>query len=871
MDDYEAFCVADPVFYDAPLASEDGEFTISLERRLPDGWRSAAMDIWTVVHREGRELPSQGWKVHVSACLSNAERILDRTWAYCIDHDISFKFLRSQTTVLAQNTKYADRRGSGKFMTLYPIDDAELEATLRQLGAILEGERGPYILSDLRWGDGPLFVRYGGFVERHCRDDDGELVSAIEDPDGRLVPDIRQPVFRPPAWAPWPPFLADEQVRSRAAGAGEDFPYEVREAMHFSNAGGVYIADDRRTGERVVLKEARPFAGLDREGVDAVTRLEREHRMLVRLAGLPCVPELREQRGWWEHRFLVEELVEGLTVADEVAQRHPLLSADPTAEAIAEYTAWALGVLDQLDAALAAVHARGVVFGDLHPRNVIVAPDGRVTLVDFELASEVEEQWTPTLGAPGFAAPGDRSGFDIDRYAAGCLRLSMFLPFTEMVAWDPGKLDELVEAIEHRFPVPPSFGAEVRAALAPREAPGRRSPRLQDDVRWRDDVWARHTVPAWEPVRRSITDGILASATPERGDRLFPGDPAQFEHGGLGLAYGTAGVLWALAETGSTPPPELVDWLVTAAERYERMTPGFYDGAAGIAFALDALGRRAEARALVDAGLRLPHDPRDPSLFSGMAGIGLHLLHVAGVTESPPYLDRAVALAAEAVALLDADPGAGRSAGLLHGWSGVALFLLRLYEVTGDDRYLDRARQALQRDLDRCTWTPEGTLQVDDGWRVLPYLNVGSAGIGMVLPRLAAHAPDDALDQAAHGIRRAALGDLVIHAGLFNGRAGLMLFLRSVAPADDPSLLAHTSALSWHAVPYRGHVGFVGDHLMRLSTDLATGAAGVLLAMASVIGDRPVGLPFLHPVAPPDGSRSTHRASTGAPRDNERR
>ncbi len=63
---------------------------------------------------------------------------------------------------------------------------------------LLEGVEGPYILSDLRYGEGPLFVRYGGFVERHCLADTASRVLALENADGELVPDVRGPVFALP-------------------------------------------------------------------------------------------------------------------------------------------------------------------------------------------------------------------------------------------------------------------------------------------------------------------------------------------------------------------------------------------------------------------------------------------------------------------------------------------------------------------------------------------------------------------------------------------------------------------------------------------------------------------------------------------------
>nr|WP_308061724.1 phosphotransferase [Streptomyces sp. LBUM 1481] len=65
----------------------------------------------------------------------------------------------------------------------------------------------------------------------------------------------------------------------------------------------------------------------------------------------------------------------------------------------------ALDVLAKIEEGLRAIHARGVVFGDLHPRNLIVRPDGRVCFIDFELASPADEFVRPGLGAAGFAAP----------------------------------------------------------------------------------------------------------------------------------------------------------------------------------------------------------------------------------------------------------------------------------------------------------------------------------------------------------------------------------------------------------------------------------------------------------------------------------
>ncbi|MYS12070.1 lantipeptide synthetase, partial [Streptomyces sp. SID6041] len=179
----------------------------------------------------------------------------------------------------------------------------------------------------------------------------------------------RDPVFHVPAWVTPPAFLRPH-LEARASVTVQDVPYEIEKALHFSNGGGVYEARDRRTGRRVVLKEARPYAGLAADGADAVTRLHREREALEGLSGLGCTPEVLDSFTVGEHHFLVMEFVEGKPLNTFFARRHPLMEADPSAERLAEYTEWALRIHGLVERAVAAVHARGIVFNDLHLFNI---------------------------------------------------------------------------------------------------------------------------------------------------------------------------------------------------------------------------------------------------------------------------------------------------------------------------------------------------------------------------------------------------------------------------------------------------------------------------------------------------------------------
>jgi tRNA A-37 threonylcarbamoyl transferase component Bud32 len=849
---YEVYCIADPLFYDSMSGGNRAESFDAARRPVPGGWERRLLEDWVVMNPVGATVPHQGWKIHVSACLDNAERILETVWSYCIPRHISFKFLASRNIVHLRNAKYAPRGSSGKFVTIYPVDIDALGAILHDLGEQLAGEPGPYILSDLRWNEGPLYVRYGGFALRHCLSARGERVPAIEDPTGALVPDRRDAVFCPPPWVTLPDLLVPH-LEARNATTIKDLPYRVEQVLHFSNGGGLYEATDQRTGTRVVLKEARPYAGLAVDGADAVQRLQRERETLERLAGIEGVPAVHDHFTLGEHHFLALEFIEGIPLNKVFGRRYPMheISAGPAE--FAAYTEWALRTCAQIEEIVTAIHDRGIIHGDLHLFNVIVRDDGRITLIDFEVAARIDEERRPTLGSPAFAAPRDRTGFDIDRYSLACLRLALFLPLTAMIRLDAGKPVDFAEVIAEHFPLPPAFLAEAVRTIAgasgtDRDAPRRRAralPPLPDGTN------------GWIAARDSIAAGILASATPKRTDRLFPGDIAQFSTGGLNIAHGAAGVLYALSVTRATRYPAGEHWLLERAAAAIRGTRvGLYDGLHGVAYVLAELGYRQAALDVIECCLTEQGDHLGTDLFGGLAGVALNLAHFAGLAGEPTLFDHALRAAERVADRLGTAEGVGTIsggdhpyAGLMHGSSGPALMFLRLYEHTGDPAFLELSATALHQDLHRCLRREDGSMQVNEGWRAMPYLDRGSAGIGMILEEYLTHRDDDEFADAAAAIRRAAQSRFYVQPGLFSGRAGMILYLSRAYPPGqavwNPEVAVQIRGLGWHRIDYQGHLAFPGEQLLRLSMDLASGAAGVLLALGAAVHEHPVGLPFL--------------------------
>ncbi|HEX4865546.1 MAG TPA: hypothetical protein VFV02_15870, partial [Acidimicrobiales bacterium] len=188
-------------------------------------------------------------------------------------------------------------------------------------------------------------------------------------------------------------------------------------------------------------------------------------------------------------------------------------------------------------------------------------------------------------------------------------------------------------------------------------------------------------------------------------------------------------------------------------------------------------------------------------------------------------------------------------AGLLRGSSGPALMFLRLFERTGEAAFLDLARTAIGQDLRRCVIRDDGAMSVNEGWRTMPYLGEGSVGIGMVLDEYLIHRQEERFVDASARIRGAAESQFFIEPGLFYGRAGMILYLARKRAAGtggvDPIVAGHIRRLAWHALSYKGHLAFPGEQLLRISMDLGSGTAGVLLSLGAALHDKAVSLPFL--------------------------
>ena len=178
--------------------------------------------------------------------------------------------------------------------------------------------------------------------------------------------------------------------------------YQIERFLAGGGMGVVYIAQDQRLAERrVAIKEIFDRFTNPEERAQAIEYFHREADTLAQLTH-PAIPAIFDRFGEGNCHYLVMDFVEGVNLEQEIAGLGGRLPESRVIE-----------IGRELCDVLTYLHGFSppIIYRDMKPGNVILGPDGRITLIDFGIARIFSPQGKATLiGTPGFAPPEQYSG-----------------------------------------------------------------------------------------------------------------------------------------------------------------------------------------------------------------------------------------------------------------------------------------------------------------------------------------------------------------------------------------------------------------------------------------------------------------------------
>ncbi|MDR1635282.1 MAG: serine/threonine protein kinase [Bifidobacteriaceae bacterium] len=354
-------------------------------------------------------------------------------------------------------------------------------------------------------------------------------------------------------------------------------------------SGTVYRARDAE-GLPVALKLLHPNSAAD----PASRKRLRREVAAQRAIRSPFVAQVVDAELDGAEAFIVTELVEGVSLARDIAVEGPW---GPEQLAC---------LARDLDWALSAVHAAGVLHRDVKPSNVVLNKTGRPVLIDFGIAQDSGAGRLTAAGlvagTPGFVSPellrGADPSVESDRWAAAALLLNaatgrqpfgagtvesvlarvldglpdvdglprgMTAAFRRALTPDPDRRIGLAELAEAIFPTPEQSGSDTEESLAPtRIAPVAGADRSGDwtepgigpgagqEIDPREAGWTEPLRTPWREPRRVDYRTWLSDTRDLAGGGAAASDQSAAHEGGLPApAHPPAG---ALPSADAVPP-----------------------------------------------------------------------------------------------------------------------------------------------------------------------------------------------------------------------------------------------------------------------------------------------------------------------------
>src|SRR6478735_3962911 len=245
--------------------------------------------------------------------------------------------------------------------------------------------------------------------------------------------------------------------------------YRIERAVATGGTGRIFFARHLESGEPVALKIAGDHAGA------ASSSLRREARLLYELAGLsPSIVSWRFHDLDASPPWLAMEWIDGVSLAEYTAHMQRAVrraSGDSASTTIpggvlqhgdGHSLQRLLHVLQQLAAALASLHERGITHGDLSPDNVLLRANEVPVHVDFRPAfldrsahqlREVLTEGRRESGTVGYIAPelraGEANDWRRDSYALGGVAWYV-LTGAQPGGATPGEIERLIPQPELR-------------------------------------------------------------------------------------------------------------------------------------------------------------------------------------------------------------------------------------------------------------------------------------------------------------------------------------------------------------------------------------------------------------------------------------
>lgn len=810
---------------------------------------------WTYISFNDNELATNGWKIHVSATISNHIQILNIVAKYSIANKVDFKFATDKEQFIYINNKNIARASSGKFIVMYPSAE-KFDEVIEELYLLLKDYNGPYILSDRPYKESRvLYYRYGEIKPITDVDEYGTIKTFMIDDNNEKVIDRRTPYFY------LPQHIKDKVYKYKISDSTKSSlleKYDITESLYFSSQGGVYKAIN--DGREYVIKEARAYTGIDDSLSYSTDRLRKEFEILKLLEGIDCIPICYELIEDYENVYLVEEFIDGKTLYRYGLDNSPLIRmGDKIGENSKNFVVEFLEIIKLLLKGISQIHGKGIMLNDISANNIIYDEDRkRLKIIDYEVAYHIIDKYNKTdLFTPGFTSDKGYTPIQEELHKIGLVLISCIIPINHIFLLIPEKKNEIIKRIYKYNILPSNIVDTIEGLISYRFNTAEEV--VMNIESCRPNMNLSYEISRFEIKKQEIdiltkhiNKNIVEYHEMEKINPLGT-DPMGIMTNKYCFAFGEFGILYALSEMEKLDDKisnSVVNNFMASFYRNNNFSSGLFVGLSGIALSLLELGYISEAKIIMNEVIKSESSMSD--LAYGLSGIIITLLSFYNYTNDSRYLSEGIKnaeLLINRVNMIDgcyswSDEENDIYTGLTRGSSGIALAFLYLYFETKNEQYLEWGLRSLENDINELKFNVDGYIcfnSIPKGTRGLteiysPYIHNGIAGVGIVLLRYFLATRDEKYLSLIEHIIEASSSDMTLFPGYLRGMSGIMTFLQDCviylnSVKAREALDKMVENIQFFRIEVNGIVGYAGDELFRISNDLFTGTSGVVLML----------------------------------------
>lgn len=360
--------------------------------------------VWRLSREVTDNDPEQGWKLHISASVTTANTVFEKIAPFLHSQKVLFKAPLSLEELQKINSGlYYGYSQVGKFITVYPRNEREAIFLAQRLHKLTKDIPAPSVPFDEKYRPNScVHYRYGAFKHIEIKRQDGVAESAIRNPAGELVADVKDSSNAYPDWIEDAFIKHPSQFKSEMAESPLKTTYKAFHALAQRGKGGVYLSLDLSVNPRrlCILKEGRRHGETDWDGRDGHWRIKYEMGVLkaLRRAKIDC-PKVYDSFEIENSFFVVLEFIEGEGLIYYLKKRRKRFS-------IAKALDYSIQVADLISQ----IHEAGWIWMDCKPANFILTKDGRIRPIDFEGAIELGKTDSFPWCTMEFASPRCREG-----------------------------------------------------------------------------------------------------------------------------------------------------------------------------------------------------------------------------------------------------------------------------------------------------------------------------------------------------------------------------------------------------------------------------------------------------------------------------